>query len=360
MAKTLDMKPLYTQPAQPQQAQVQQPVQPRQVQPTMQTTQKQPVSYIDAAGQKATGIADVPKATPSYYDDMRANYQNMYDEAVRNNNAAAEAAAEQARAAAEAQRQALAQGYQGSNRQLYRDYMNNKRTLPQQMAAAGYSGGLSESARLKLANSYEEALAENARSQLSEQAAADANLANRLYEIQATADSGNQQARQQQLAYEQALLEQQRQERLQQADTLAAAGDFSGYAALGYTQNQIDALARTWLAAHPEMTSSWIAAHPEEAGRLNITAPSTGGGENGYYAPQAASLKDQAIEAAQGGMTLPQIYADLRQQVDSGKISEAEKNEAWLAAVDYMRSVNWQREQTGQRSPDYYVGQRSR
>ena len=44
--------------------------------------------------------------------------------------------------------------YAGTNRQLYRDYMGNKRTLPQQMAAMGYNGGLSESAQLRLRNSY--------------------------------------------------------------------------------------------------------------------------------------------------------------------------------------------------------------
>ena len=316
---------LYSQPAQ-----VQAPVQ----------TQKQPVSYINAQGQKATGVADMPKNTDSYYDDMRGYYQNMYDEAVRNNNDAADQAAEQARRAAEAERQALLQGYQGTNRQLYRDYMQNRKTLPQKMAAAGYSGGLSESARIRLANSYEEALAENERARLGQQATSDANLANRLYEIQAAADQGNQQARQQQLAYEQALREQQRQDLITRADTLAASGDFSGYRSLGYSQNEIDALARTWLAAHPEMTSSWIAAHPDDASRLNITAPSTGGG--GYYEGNgngtgggggsgnggSASLNQMVQQAVLDGASWKDITQTLNDMVRAGEITPAERNGA--------------------------------
>lgn len=314
-------------PVQTQPAQVQAPVQ----------TQKQPVSYINAQGQKATGVADIPKNTDSYYDDMRGYYQNMYDEAVRNNNDAAARAAEQARKAAEAERQALLQGYQGTNRQLYRDYMQRQKVLPQQMAAAGYSGGLSESARIRLANSYGEALAENERARLGQQATSDANLANRLYEIQAAADQGNQQARQQQLAYEQALREQQRQDLITRADTLAASGDFSGYRSLGYSQNEIDALARTWLAAHPEMTESWIAAHPEDAGRLNITAPSTGGGyyegggggnETGGNGGGSTSLNQMVQQAVLDGASWRDITQTLNDMVRAGEITPAERNGA--------------------------------
>jgi hypothetical protein len=297
---------------------------------------QQPVSYIGADGQKKQGVASVPAAqsgeSTDYWDAQRAGYQDMYDEAVRANNDAAERAAQQAREAAEAQRQALATGYQGTNRQLYRDYMENRRRLPQQMAAAGYNGGLSESAQLRLRNSYEEALAENERSRMGQQASADANLAQRLYEIQAQADAGNQQARQQRLSYEQALREQQRQEERQElaarADTLAAAGDFSGYRALGYSQSEIDAMTRYWLAGNPDMTSAWIAGHPEDAARLGISNPNTWSEE---YVP-VQTPEEQAEEAVNAGMGLREIRQILQEMIRGGEITPEQGESAWQAA----------------------------
>ena len=296
---------------------------------TAQQPNLQPVSYIEN-GQKQMGVANMPKAdtAPDYYDQQRAGYQNMYDEAVRHNNEQAERAAEQAREAAEAQRQALAQGYQGTNRQLYRDYMENRRRLPQQMGAAGYSGGLSESAQLRLRNSYEEALAENERSRMGQQATADANLANRLYEIRAAADSGNQEAWQQRQAYEQTLRDQQRQDQISHADTLAAAGDFSGYRALGYTQNEIDAMTRSWLASNPDMKSAWIAAHPEDAERLGIREE-----YSGYYAPQPTPA-EQIQQALQAGASWDDVRRIGNEMVESGELGLKDWNQAERAAYE--------------------------
>jgi hypothetical protein len=294
---------------------------------TQQPTQMQPVSYIDN-GQRKTGVATVPKQEPSYYDQQRAGYQEMYDEAVRANREATERASQQAREAAEAERAARAAGYQGTNRQLYRDYMQRQRVLPQQMAAGGYSGGLSESARVRLRNSYEEAMAENERSRMREQAAADANLSNRLYEIQTAADRGDQEAWQRRQDYEQALRDQQRQEQIGRADTLAAAGDFSGYAGLGYTQAQIDAMTRSWLASNPDMTASWIAGHPEEARRLGISNPNTGG-----YTPED-TLTRQMEEAAAEGQSPDTIREIARRLVETGAATWQQMNTAlWRAGL---------------------------
>lgn len=44
--------------------------------------------------------------------------------------------------------------------------MENKRTLPQRLAAQGITGGLTESSQVRLANSYGEELAENERARL--------------------------------------------------------------------------------------------------------------------------------------------------------------------------------------------------
>lgn len=227
-------------------------------------------TYIDQNGQKKTGVYSPaagkdPSASvgmtgteeaPSHWDEMRNLYQQMYDEQVAANNAANEAAAERAREAAQAQIDALNAGYQGTNRQLYRDYMENQRTLPQQMAALGYSGGLSESSQLRLRNAYEEGLNENERARLSQENAANAALAQQLYEAQAAATAANQQANQQRLGYLTALQEQQYQDQQQRAATLASAGDFSGYKALGYTDSEIGYLQNIWARQNPAMAYS--------------------------------------------------------------------------------------------------------
>ena len=209
--------------------------------------------------------------------------------------------------AQEAQKAALAAGYQGTNRQLYRDYMEHRRTLPQEMAAAGYSGGLSESSNIRLRNAYEEALANNERARISEEAGINNQYAQQAYEAQAAARAADLQARQNQYSYLTALEQQQyqqnQQELLNRANTMASVGDFSAYAALGYTQAEIDYLTKMWLAQNPTMKDSWIAAHPADARRLGLvtaaaTAARGGGGGGGVYAPAVKTATADEANAA--------------------------------------------------------------
>lgn len=234
--------------------------------------EQQTATYIDQNGQKQTGVvsgenaglaASQPAAasspaggTGTHWDQMRNLYQQQYDEQTAANNAAYEAAAARAREVNQQNIEALNKGFQGTNRQLYRDYMKHQRTLPQEMAARGYSGGLSESAGLRLRNSYEEGLNENERARLGQVSTFDNNLAQQLYEAQATATAANQQANQQRLGYLTALQEQQYQDQQQRAATLASAGDFSGYRDLGYSDDQITYLQDIWARQNPALAYS--------------------------------------------------------------------------------------------------------
>lgn len=233
--------------------------------------EQQTATYIDQNGKKQTGVVSgenaglttpqsaaqtAPLAQGSHWDQMRNLYQQQYDEQTAANNAAYEAAAARAREVNQQNIEALNKGYQGTNRQLYRDYMNHQRTLPQEMAARGYSGGLSESAGLRLRNSYEEGLNENERARLGQVSTFDNNLAQQLYEAQATATAANQQANQQRLSYLTALQEQQYQDQQQRAATLASAGDFSGYRDLGYSDDQITYLQDIWARQNPALAYS--------------------------------------------------------------------------------------------------------
>lgn len=212
------------------------------------------VTYIGNGGTKKTGTTEAkvtPGTTPDWYAAQGKLYQQMYDDQVKANNAALEAARQRAQETTDAQIAALGQQYAGTNRQLYRDYMNSRRLLPQQLAAQGYSGGLSESSMLRLNNSYEEGLNENERARLAQETSYQQALAQQLYEAQARTTEANQQAQQNLYSRKAALQEAVWQDQQQRAATMAASGDFSEYARMGYSKSEIDYLKRMWAKMNP-------------------------------------------------------------------------------------------------------------
>ena len=150
-------------------------------------------AYQAAAAPERQSLVD-----NEWYGSQQEAARKYYEESKAANQQAAAAAEERARTAAQEQRDALAAGYQGTNRQLYRDYMQRERTLPQQMAAQGYTGGLTESSRLRLGNSYQEALAENERAQRSQEAGINSQMAQTIYEAQQAATAADREAARQQ------------------------------------------------------------------------------------------------------------------------------------------------------------------
>ena len=98
--------------------------------------------------------------------DQLAQVDALLEEARAANNDAYALQLEQLRNRIQLQIDNLNEQYQGINRQLYIDYMNGRRDLPQQLAAMGYTGGLRESSLLGLQNNYEGQLAENERARL--------------------------------------------------------------------------------------------------------------------------------------------------------------------------------------------------
>ena len=219
---------------------------------------KRKVTYINN-GARAAGAAEsttpkvTPGTTPDYYVRMQKYYQKMYDEQVAANNAAAEKAGDQARQETEAQLAALGEQYKGTNRQLYRDYMNSRRTLPQELAARGYSGGLSESSMLRLSNAYEEGLNENERARLAQETSYNLSLARQLFDARAKADEANLQAGQQRYTNLAAIRQAMYKDQQQRAATMAAAGDFTEYARLGFSKSEIRYLREMWKRMNPDL-----------------------------------------------------------------------------------------------------------
>ena len=233
-----------------------------------------------------TGQDGTRKKGTSYWDTMQADLDTAY-QAQRDQNAEALAAAqERARAAEAAQQEALARQYQGTNKQLYRDYMQQQRTLPQQMAAQGYTGGLTESSRLQLGNAYGEALNTNEQARIGQSAEYAQALEQELYEAQAAAAAADNDALQRYYEQRNALRAQrQQQERAdleQRAAAMAAVGDFSLYRKLGYTEAQIRKLRRAWE-------------------RQNRKGSGGRGGRGGGTAPRDTKGKDGNTSAGDSG-----------------------------------------------------------
>lgn len=211
-------------------------------------------TYIGSDGSKQTGIASpTPGQTPDYYTQMGKLYQTAYDEQIAANNAALEEAQRRAQEATDAQIAALAEQYAGTNRQLYRDYMNSRRVLPQQMAAQGYNGGLSESSMLRLNNSYEEGLNENERARIAQEAAYQQALQQNLYDAGVRTNEANKSARQNLFSQQAALQEAIYRDTQQRAATMAASGDFSEYEKLGFSPSEIAYLKAMWRRMNPTL-----------------------------------------------------------------------------------------------------------
>lgn len=302
------------------------------------------VTYIDPNGdaQKGTtegttdGAAEETPGEPqrTYLDELRDQYQKMYDDAVKANNDAAKAAAERALAQAEKGVGELGDQYGSLNKQLYRDYMESLRVLPQEMAARGYSGGMSESARLGLDTAYGERLNENEAARIAaimqlRQQGADAE-----YQANAARDQANAQAQQNLYANMMNLILQQQQDAATKAQNMAQYGDFSGYLGLGYTQSEIDQMQKAWIAANPELA--------KELGYVKTPEPvyssySGGGGKNNTpSAEQQANgrnLLSEAIQLKNGGTPYSQIAKALDEEAAAGTITTAQAEAAKRAAI---------------------------
>lgn len=299
------------------------------------------VTYIDPNGDAQKGTTEgTPEETPgepqrTYLDELRDQYQKMYDDAVKANNDAAKAAAERALAQAEKGVGELGDQYGSLNKQLYRDYMESLRVLPQEMAARGYSGGMSESARLGLDTAYGERLNENEAARIAaimqlRQQGADAE-----YQANAARDQANAQAQQNLYANMMNLILQQQQDAAQKAQNMAQYGDFSGYLGLGYTQSEIDQMQKAWIAANPELAKTLgYVKTPEPV--YSSYSGSGGGKNNTPSAEQKANGRDllsEAIQLKNGGTPYSQIAKALDEEAAAGTITTAQAEAAKRAAI---------------------------
>ena len=300
------------------------------------------VTYIDPNGDAQKGTTEgTPEETPgepqrTYLDELRDQYQKMYDDAVKANNDAAKAAAERALAQAEKGVGELGDQYGSLNKQLYRDYMESLRVLPQEMAARGYSGGMSESARLGLDTAYGERLNENEAARIAaimqlRQQGADAE-----YQANAARDQANAQAQQNLYANMMNLILQQQQDAATKAQNMAQYGDFSGYLELGYTQSEIDQMQKAWIAANPELARTL--GYVKTPSYSGYYSGSGGGGGGGSGTVSTEGLQDAILGDLNDGKDRVAIWNDLAARYKSGDITEEQFRDA-IHYTDYAATA---------------------
>ncbi len=204
-------------------------------------------SYAAAASDAPTGESTAgSESTPSYADIMEKYYAGEYESALADNERAAKRTAESAERDAQNAVERIRDSYRSTDRALYREYMENLRTIAQRLAAQGLTGGVTESSRVRLADSYGEGVAENARARLGEEADAYASRDERIAEAEAAREKSDAEARKTQSENLAKLKEKQEDQRREDAQKIAAllasAGDYSGYLQLGLTKEQAEFL----------------------------------------------------------------------------------------------------------------------
>ena len=302
------------------------------------------VTYIDPNGDAQKGTTEgAPEETPgepqrTYLDELRDQYQKMYDDAVKANNDAAKAAAERALAQAEKGVGELGDQYGSLNKQLYRDYMESLRVLPQEMAARGYSGGMSESARLGLDTAYGERLNENEAARIAaimqlRQQGADAE-----YQANAARDQANAQAQQNLYANMMNLILQQQQDAATKAQNTAQYGDFSGYLGLGYTRSEIDQMQKAWIAANPELAKALGYVKTPEPVYSSYGGGGSSGGGGGSGTVSTEGLQDAILGDLNDGKDRVAIWNDLASRYKAGDITEEQFRDA-IHYTDYAATA---------------------
>lgn len=304
------------------------------------------VTYIDPNGDAQKGTTEgTPEETPgepqrTYLDELRDQYQKMYDDAVKANNDAAKAAAERALAQAEKGVGELGDQYGSLNKQLYRDYMESLRVLPQEMAARGYSGGMSESARLGLDTAYGERLNENEAARIAaimqlRQQGADAE-----YQANAARDQANAQAQQNLYANMMNLILQQQQDAATKAQNMAQYGDFSGYLGLGYTQSEIDQMQKAWIAANPELAKAlgYVKTPEPVYSSYSGSGGGSSGGGGGSVTVSTEGLQDAILGDLNDGKDRVAIWNDLAARYKAGDITEEQFRDA-IHYTDYAATA---------------------
>lgn len=253
----------------------------------------------DGSGFKIVGNNTVlPEAK-----DQSENINKIYDAQQKAKTDALKAAYDQNMADYDAQAAKIPQTYNEARRQVSTQADISRANLNEQMAGSGINVGAGSQLALSQQNSRNAAMGKvssaeaDALSDLEAQrqkvkaayqnavaqaiSENDAARAKALYTEAQRVDNSIVNTAVKQLSVDTTLAENERSRLEQQAATLAKFGDFSGYAALGYTQDQIDAMQKVWGAQNPKLYYERTGTYPASYTASNRRTGGGGGGGGG-------------------------------------------------------------------------------
>jgi hypothetical protein len=250
----------------------------------------------DGSGFKIVGNNTVlPEAK-----DQSENINKIYDAQQKAKTDALKAAYDQNMADYDAQAAKIPQTYNEARRQVSTQADISRANLNEQMAGSGINVGAGSQLSLSQQNSRNAAMGKvstaeaDALSDLEAQrqkvkaayqnavaqaiSENDAARAKALYTEAQRVDNSIVNTAVKQLSVDTTLAENERSRLEQQAATLAKYGDFSGYAALGYSQDQIDAMRKVWGAQNPKLYYERTGTYPASYTASNRRTGGGGGG----------------------------------------------------------------------------------
>lgn len=253
----------------------------------------------DGSGFKIVGNNTVlPEAK-----DQSESINKIYDAQQKAKTDALKAAYDQNMADYDAQAAKIPQTYNEARRQVSTQADISRANLNEQMAGSGINVGAGSQLALSQQNSRNAAMGKvstaeaDALSDLEAQrqkvktayqnavaqaiSENDAARAKALYTEAQRVDNSIVNTAVKQLSVDTTLAENERSRLEQQAATLAKYGDFSGYAALGYSQDQIDAMQKVWGAQNPKLYYERTGRYPASYTASNRRTGGGGGGGGG-------------------------------------------------------------------------------
>lgn len=266
----------------------------------------------DGSGFKIVGNNTVlPEAK-----DQSESINKIYDAQQKAKTDALKAAYDQNMADYDAQAAKIPQTYNEARRQVSTQADISRANLNEQMAGSGINVGAGSQLALSQQNSRNAAMGKvssaeaDALSDLEAQrqkvktayqnavaqaiSENDAARAKALYAEAQRVDNSIVNTAVKQLSVDTTLTENERSRLEQQAATLAKYGDFSGYAALGYSQDQIDAMQKVWGAQNPklyyERTGNYPASYTAAQSGRSRGGGGGGGGDDNTIPPQKRHL----------------------------------------------------------------------
>ena len=262
----------------------------------------------DGSGFKIVGNNTVlPEAK-----DQSENINKIYDAQQKAKTDALKAAYDQNMADYDAQAAKIPQTYNEARRQVSTQADISRANLNEQMAGSGINVGAGSQLALSQQNSRNAAMGKvstaeaDALSDLEAQrqkvkaayqnavaqaiSENDAERAKALYTEAQRVDNSIVNTAVKQLSVDTTLAENERSRLEQQAATLAKYGDFSGYAALGYSQDQIDAMQKVWGAQNPKLYYERTGRYPASYTASNRRNPGVDGGDDDTIPPKKRHL----------------------------------------------------------------------